>query len=163
MNFRRGVDASCFVPDFDGAFLSNDSKDAKARGDALTTVTNGAYRWLMDILARRGVAFKVLRDALSPLWATRRANAAGVRGPGWRRGAGGRGPTPTRLPLIWLSEKTWLYMECDPADGTLTNEVLGIAVVNSSLRLEALTMVRWMPAQLTAWRILAIQDAGNSA
>jgi len=24
----------------------------------------------MDILARRGVAFKVLRDALNPLWAT---------------------------------------------------------------------------------------------
>jgi hypothetical protein len=46
----------------------------------------------MDILARRGVAFKVLRDALSP-WVTRRANAAGVRGPGWKRGAGGRAAT----------------------------------------------------------------------
>ena len=63
-----------------------------------TTVTDGADRWLMDILARRGVAFKVLRDALTPLRATRRANAAGVRGPGWRRGAGGRRPRAYPVP-----------------------------------------------------------------
>ena len=43
------------------------ASSAHARGS--TTVTSGADPGLMDILARRGVAFKVLRDALNPLWA----------------------------------------------------------------------------------------------